>query len=291
MSRLSERGLAVIRASSAARACAGRTGRLALVVALALWGPAAAAQRCNKLAATDLVFTGYTPFGGGVVATTEITYLCPTPVTQASLSISAPRVMTAGGASLQFELYADAGLLDPWPTGSARAVTPSKDGSITLWGYLPPQDAAAGSYVGSLTVTLQTPHQSDTTTLAASSDVAHACVVDPGTIAFGTYAADAARDGTGALSIACTRGTTYSVALGPGNHSAGGRQMASGAARLRYDLFSDPGRSTPWDPATPVSGAAPSTARVALPVYGRIPAGQSVPPGAYSDTVQSTINF
>jgi spore coat protein U-like protein len=40
-----------------------------------------------------------------------------------------------------------------------------------------------------------------------------------------------------------------------------------------------------------VSGTAPSTAPVALPVYGRIPAGQLVVAGTYGDVVQATINF
>jgi spore coat protein U-like protein len=46
-----------------------------------------------------------------------------------------------------------------------------------------------------------------------------------------------------------------------------------------------------WDTVSLVGGTAPSTAPIALPVYGRIPPGQLVAAGTYGDVVQATVNF
>ena len=94
----------------------------------------------------------------------------------------------------------------------------------------------------------------------------------------------------------------YSVAISAGTSgSMAGRQMASGANRLGYNLYTTAGRSTVWGDG---SG---STATVSgsvlldvlgmslpqdLPVFGRIPGGQySVAPGSYSDTLVVTLTY
>ncbi len=67
--------------------------------------------------------------------------------------------------------------------------------------------------------------------------------------------------------------------------------MASGAQRLRYELFSDPARTAVWNTTSTVGGTATSIQPIPLTVYGRVPAGQGVGVGSYADAVQSTINF
>jgi spore coat protein U-like protein len=70
--------------------------------------------------------------------------------------------------------------------------------------------------------------------------------------------------------------------------------MQAGAEYLTYELYSDSVRSTVWG-----SGAgsglsltpAPSRAPRTFDVYGRIPSGQDVAVGSYSDSVVATINF
>ena len=275
--------------------------KLAAAMALAAWAPSAAAQSCHGLAATNLVFTNYTPFGPGVAATATITYNCPPPLTQAWIAISTPRTMNAGGNSLQFEVYGDATHLAVWPDAPPQLVPASKSGSVTIYGFLPPQDAAAGSYAGTLTVSIYTgttQNQTATATLAVStSNFVNTCIIGAGTLAFGTYdplGANAAGplDAQGTIQIACTRATSYAVGLGAGNFASGTtRQMASGAQRLPYELYTDAGRGTVWNGTSTVSGTAPSTSPITLTVYGRIAGGQTAGAGSYSDTVQSTINF
>ena len=135
--------------------------------------------------------------------------------------------------------------------------------------------------------------------LAVSVEVAVKCTVRTTSLAFGTYDpvvanASASLDGTGALSIACTKGASASVALGVGGNASGNtRQLASGTSRLQYELYRDSGRTQVWNESTGTlsTGAAPSKAARNFTVYGRVPANQDVPAGDYADSVVATVNF
>jgi spore coat protein U-like protein len=275
--------------------------RIALVLALALCASAAEAQSCKLNAVTNMVFTNYTPFGAGVAATSTISYRCPNPVTAAFIGISTPRTMTAGANTLQFELYGEPAHTNVWPSAPPRAVPADKNNVVTVYGLLPPQDAAAGVYQRTLTVSLSTgspANVTDTITLVVStSNFVEACIISPGTLAFGSYDplganAVAPRDAQASFQIACTRNTGYTVGLGAGSYAAGAtRQLANGAQRLQYELYTTAARNVVWNATTTVGGTAPSTSPVTLTVYGRIPGGQAASAGAYADVVQSTINF
>lgn len=126
-------------------------------------------------------------------------------------------------------------------------------------------------------------------------------------IAFGVYdPADAhfasPLDASGSVTIRCVRGTVVDVALDQGLYATGGstcaapqRRMSDGGTeRLGYDIYQDAARTTVWgcDAAndqtyTSGSPSAPTT----LTTYGRIPAGQDVAAGSYSDTVVVTATF
>lgn len=100
--------------------------------------------------------------------------------------------------------------------------------------------------------------------------------------------------GQGQFSVACPEGTAYSISLSLGSNPAGAtRQMAGGADRLVYEIFSDSNRTQLWDNAVPNTVGATSTSLVPVvfTAYGRIPGGQDVPIGAYSDVVVATVNF
>ncbi|HSN91504.1 MAG TPA: spore coat U domain-containing protein [Anaeromyxobacteraceae bacterium] len=201
---------------------------------------------------------------------------------------------------MQFDVYQSSDLSAAWPDAPPAQVPAAPAGSVTAYGFLPPQDAAAGNYNAVLFVSLfsgPTRTFSGLTVLRVRSSVAAACTIAAGTLSFGSYDplgvnAVSPLDAQGTFQVACTRNTGYTVGLGPGGFAAGTvRQMASGAQRLQYELYADPGRTSPWTATATVGGTAPSTAPVTLTVYGRVPAGQPAPAGAYADTVQSTINF
>jgi spore coat protein U-like protein len=284
-----------------ARAAPGarRLLRLLVVLGAISWAPVVSAQ-CTLLFATDMTFTNYSPFGGGVAATSTVAYLCNN-VTQAWIGISTPRELRAGSDSLTYELYRDAGRSTVWPDTPPAAVPANFFNLVTVYGFLPPQDAAAGNYRRNLTVSIFSntiTNRTDTVRLDVETQgFVDTCIIDPGVLAFGAYDplgahAAAPRDAQGTIRIACTRDADYSVGLGTGLYAAGAaRRMANGAERLGYELYTTAARTTVWSTTSMVSGTAPSTSPITLNVYGRIPAGQAVAAGPYSDSVQSTINF
>jgi spore coat protein U-like protein len=74
------------------------------------------------------------------------------------------------------------------------------------------------------------------------------------------------------------------------------RQMRKGIDTLNYNLYLDASRVSIWGDGTggssrygPVSP--PLVTPVTVTIYGRVPAGQNVRIGSYTDTVTVTINF
>ena len=137
--------------------------------------------------------------------------------------------------------------------------------------------------------------------LAVGAAVISNCTVATTALSFGSYdpvVAHAAADleGSGSLTVACTKGTVPVVGLGLGTGALGlTRRMTDGAGNfLTYGLFQDSGRTTVWSLAglgLLTLSASPSKSARVFTVYGRVAAGQDVPAGAYSDTVVALVNF
>ena len=88
-----------------------------------------------------------------------------------------------------------------------------------------------------------------------------------------------------------TSSTTLPLKLESGA-GAPSRQMTSGAQKLGYQIYSDSSRSTVWSPGSRLGiniRSAGSPGR--FEVYGRIPPGQVVLAGSYSDRVTATVEF
>ena len=134
----------------------------------------------------------------------------------------------------------------------------------------------------------------DTDVLAVTATVISACSLSGGALSFGSYTsgqtANADVDGTinyvncsGTLTFALDGGTS-------GNINA--RQMSSGVSRLNYQIYRDPTRSAVWGTgANAQSQILLETRNGSITVYGRIPGGQVVPAGTYTDTVNITLTF
>jgi spore coat protein U-like protein len=137
-----------------------------------------------------------------------------------------------------------------------------------------------------------------------TASVTNNCTITSTTLAFGAYDpisanATVALDAAGSVDVACTKGAAPTIGLNAGNNSASAvattRAMSNGAGGfLSYEIFQNGGRTTVWGN----SGAgllttvpAPSKAVRSFPTFGRIPAGQDVDAGAYTDTVTATVNF
>lgn len=146
------------------------------------------------------------------------------------------------------------------------------------------------------------PHASALCTLTCS------CSVSTTPVAFGGYdpLSGSPQDATGNVRVTCggVLGllVPFDIALDAGSFGAGlsPRQMASGANRLNYDLYTAAAHTVVWGDGSGASQMVAGSVTIILlggtsvdhPIYGRIPGGQSsVPPGSYGDTVTVTVTY
>lgn len=138
-----------------------------------------------------------------------------------------------------------------------------------------------------------------TTTFPVSATVLKVCIVSANSLDFASYdpTSPTNLDQSTTLSVLCTVGTSFTVGLNAGATSGATvttRKMANGSDRLNYALYQETARTNNWGNTpgtdTPAAIVAPTTAST-LTVYGRVPAGQNVPIGTYTDTVTVTVNY
>jgi len=140
--------------------------------------------------------------------------------------------------------------------------------------------------------------QTATTTFIVKTTVQAVCVVSATDLNFGNYASGAGSPllGTTLVQPTCTPGTTYNIALNGGSAGGtiyGGRQMASGANKLNYQLYRDSARANIWGNTIGTDTVQDTGTGVAKShtVYGTIPAAQAIPAGNYQDTITVTVTF
>jgi spore coat protein U-like protein len=233
------------------------------------------------------------------------------------------RQMAAGTNDLAFELYTDASHGTVWNQTNTRAFVVSAAGSHTsasttanVYGqiFANQKSAPPGAYVNSINPTVRfLAYQgvlapscnaavtlASTTPLPVSATVVANCNVSVTDLNFGTHAAGDFQqpiDGQSAITVACTQGTSYTIALDGGQASAGGptqRQMTNANGKIAYGLYRDTGRQQPWGStagSNTLAGTG-SPAGTTSNVYGRIQPLSVVPaPGVYQDMVIVTVSF
>ncbi|UYV37054.1 spore coat U domain-containing protein [Rhodobacteraceae bacterium D3-12] len=131
-----------------------------------------------------------------------------------------------------------------------------------------------------------------------SAEVVPSCEIDVTTLSFGYISSslNSPIDESATVNVRCTSDTAYSVRMGmgtgPGVTNPAMRKMSSGGNTLAYGLYRDSARSLVWgDTSTTDVDANGLGSNQAFTVYGRIHAGQSPPPGSYSDSVVVTVNY
>ena len=142
---------------------------------------------------------------------------------------------------------------------------------------------------------------------AGTSSAATSCTIAAGNVGFGGYdvfdATD--RDTDATVIVTCSRNggpqnINVGIAIGPGGNggTTASRKMklSGGSDLLGYVLFRDSNRSQRWGNTAGVdvftqSLSVPnnSSAQLNTKIYGRIPAGQDVSKGSYSDTIFVTV--
>ncbi len=133
------------------------------------------------------------------------------------------------------------------------------------------------------------------------------CSLTTTPLAFGKYvpSAGSPADFTATISVACTASGPTAVPIhgtitltGPGGPA--GRQLTSGTHTLRYQLYVDPGRTSPWGNGSADGGAISISGVVNLAtpfrqvftIYGRVLARQStVKVGQYADQLTAVLTY
>lgn len=98
---------------------------------------------------------------------------------------------------------------------------------------------------------------------------------------------------TGAISVQCSKNTSFTVLLSAGQSgNVSNRYLAGGPAsqHVNYNLYTDAAHSHIWDNVVGVSQVATGQT-VTLPVYGLIPIQSTPAVGVYTDTIQVTVNW
>ena len=136
-----------------------------------------------------------------------------------------------------------------------------------------------------------------TTTFTVTATVATTCTIAANALAFGTYTGSASAVNT-TVTVTCNQTSPFNVGLNAGTATGAtvtSRKMTGPAsATLNYALYSNSALTTNWGNTVgtdTVTGQTTGTTADALTVYGSIPAGQSVPPGAYTDTITATVTY
>jgi spore coat protein U-like protein len=168
--------------------------------------------------------------------------------------------------------------------------------------------------VGAAVVASNTAHAGTTpANLTVTASVAANCTISTSALAFGPYDpvvtnAAAALNGSGSVSIACTKGSAPSVTLALGSNAVGSQRnmkiTGGGTDVLGYQLYQPPNTTpgtactfpgtTVWDTSVGGTFTPTSPATKASRLYnvcGTVAAGQDVSVGSYSDTVVATVNF
>jgi spore coat protein U-like protein len=246
-----------------------------------------------------------------------------------SNSQGSPRLMSNGTSNMQFSFYTSSAATTvwgsyvwPWATafpGSSINVALGATGAgsftTTVYGLIlaGQQTLSVGAYSslfssthtlftygysGNATCAGQTFNLMARPTFTVSATYAATCAISATNMTFPSAGAlSAAVDATSTVSVTCSYGTPYAVSLGLGN-GAGvtspiARKMTGTGGTIAYGLYRDSARSLPWGDAagsSTLSGTGAGATQF-LPVYGRVPAQTTPPPGLYSDTIVVTVSY
>ncbi len=145
-----------------------------------------------------------------------------------------------------------------------------------------------------------------TTTFQVTATVVAGCTVSANNIVFGNYnsQATAALNGNAVITLYCTDGVPFTIALDAGQHAGGAsnfsaRAMSDGTAGdplLGYQIYTDSGHTIVWGDGTntsaPVTGTGTGpAAAVTETMYGVVPAGQTVLTGSYIVDPEKCISY
>ena len=158
--------------------------------------------------------------------------------------------------------------------------------------------AAVAALAAGSALALPTPQ---TANFNAKVTVSRSCIVSATDLDFGTYdplsATDTPATNNTAISLQCSKGTAWTIALsvGGGASYAARTMNGPGGDKLSYQIYSDSAHNNVWGDASAgtvtVTGTAPDKLAHSVPMFGNIVAGQDKTQGAYADPIIATVTF
>lgn len=135
--------------------------------------------------------------------------------------------------------------------------------------------------------------------LEISANVAPNCRIAISNLAFGQYDplaqhSTAQLDAAAEVTMVCTRSSRASVYIDFGRNAVGSsRSLASTTTQhVSYQLYRDSGRTKEWGGGDSLQFVSTGVHKPQeLTLYGRIPPGQEVASGVYTDVVTATVDF
>ncbi len=157
--------------------------------------------------------------------------------------------------------------------------------------------AAGGLALAFVPATPAAAFTTSTGTLNVTASIGTTCTVGNVSIGFGTITTASAVTTTGNLQVSCSNGLTYSLDLDPGVNPAAAnanRQLANGANRLGYNIYTTNTFTTVWGSA--MSGGTSQSftgtgSNQVITAYLKVPIQTAPPAGLYTDTVTITATF
>lgn len=133
-----------------------------------------------------------------------------------------------------------------------------------------------------------------TSTFQVTANVLSTCSISAGNLDFGNYSG-LQKTATSTITVACTQNQGYDIGLDGGTSgSVAARKMGGpGGDVLGYGLYEDANYDTNWGNTvgTDTEHGNGSGSSQTLTIYGKLPAGELVEPGSYSDTITATITY
>ena len=279
-----------------------------VLMSVMLIAPFAKGQFSCSVSASATNFGTYT----GILSTpgsTPLTVTCPILASYnvglnagaGSGATTTTRKMTGpGAATLSYQMFQNSSRTTNWGNAIGTDTLTGTGISLPQTINVYPQAAAGqyvapGTYTDTITVSVTDLGGSVTTTMSVTAIVQATCLISASALNFGTYPGLLITSSL--LTVTCTNTTGFNIGLNAGTAigaTVTTRKMTGPAsATLNYKLFRDSARTQNWGNTVGTDTLISQGNGTAFHygVFGQLPAGQYVTPGAYADTIIATVTY
>ncbi len=228
------------------------------------------------------------------------------------------RIMSNGSTTLNYNIYTSGAHTIIWANGNdgsqvvgplnCTGVSPCSVTAQTLFGQIPSgQSSSATNFLESVPFTIANNASGATVVGSGSFNVTAenvpVCRISANNANLGEYINTANLNGSGSIVLQCSIATAYRVTLQPnnaGSNSTGAGVMRNGSSNLNYQLYRPSSSVANATCAYTVTWGfsnffnltvSPANNPRLFNVCVRVPSGQNVTAGSYTDTVTATVNF